>query len=271
MTRGVNLSWGGSAASMTNEQPATTPSCDHGANGDVEQRLLVVALPLFARRGFAGVSVREIAQEAGVTTPAVYYYFESKRGLYLRLLHNLMESRATAMRAALNTRGDAIVRLRRALEAYALINEHGPFPADAHLLLQRESFGLGGDMFPEMVNEHDASNRRVIRAILEDGIEAKLFRPVRVEHTAIAIIGVLVTFVRRGTRTNKVRPEDGITQVLDVFLEGLRLRPSANDQGAEPPQSVTTGPTIEPATASHAPINGTGVRTRKRRGQESLR
>jgi AcrR family transcriptional regulator len=197
---------------------------------DMEQRLLDVSLPLFARRGYGDVSMREVAAAAGVTTPTVYYYFGSKRGLYLRLVTDIIERRGAAMRAALAGRGDAIARLKRLLQAYALLDERGSFPTDAHLLLQRESFALGGDTIADLVNEHDASNRRLMRAVLHEGIEAGLFRPVRVEHTAIAIIGVMVSFIRRGARTTKLRPEDGIAQVLDVVLDGLR--PRAADSAA---------------------------------------
>ncbi len=42
------------------------------------ERILSVALELFASRGFAGTSIRELADGLGVTTAALYYHFESK-------------------------------------------------------------------------------------------------------------------------------------------------------------------------------------------------
>ena len=47
-----------------------------------EAQLLGVAMPLFAARGFHGVSVDEVAAGAGVTKPMVYAYFGSKEGLF---------------------------------------------------------------------------------------------------------------------------------------------------------------------------------------------
>ena len=44
--------------------------------------MLDVATPLFAERGFHGVSVDEVAAGAGVTKPLVYAYFGSKEGLF---------------------------------------------------------------------------------------------------------------------------------------------------------------------------------------------
>ena len=45
-------------------------------------RLALVALDAFGRRGFAAVNVVELAQEAGVTTGALYHHFGSNQGLY---------------------------------------------------------------------------------------------------------------------------------------------------------------------------------------------
>jgi AcrR family transcriptional regulator len=55
---------------------------DEGAR----HRLLVAATRLFARTGYAATSVREIVEAAGVTKPVLYYYFQSKEGLYLAIL-----------------------------------------------------------------------------------------------------------------------------------------------------------------------------------------
>ena len=49
-------------------------------------RILAVACELFARRGYQGTSIRLIADGAGITDPAVYYYFPTKRALHDALL-----------------------------------------------------------------------------------------------------------------------------------------------------------------------------------------
>lgn len=54
--------------------------------GEIRGRLLNVTIGLFAEKGYAGTSVREIVREAGVTAPVLYYYFRSKEGLYLEIM-----------------------------------------------------------------------------------------------------------------------------------------------------------------------------------------
>jgi AcrR family transcriptional regulator len=44
------------------------------------------ARPLFARDGYAGTKLDDVAAAAGVTKPIVYRHFGSKKGLYLALL-----------------------------------------------------------------------------------------------------------------------------------------------------------------------------------------
>lgn len=50
--------------------------------GRTRQKILDVALRLFATRGYAGASTQDIAQAAGVAKPALYYHFGSKAGLF---------------------------------------------------------------------------------------------------------------------------------------------------------------------------------------------
>jgi AcrR family transcriptional regulator len=56
---------------------------------DTRQRILDVALDLFTEQGFDGTSLRQIAEQLGVTKAALYYHFESKdrilMALHLRL------------------------------------------------------------------------------------------------------------------------------------------------------------------------------------------
>jgi TetR/AcrR family transcriptional regulator, regulator of cefoperazone and chloramphenicol sensitivity len=59
----------------------STPDNDHQQPG-TRERLLDAAERLFAARGFAGTSVREIAEEAGTNLGAINYHFRSKENLY---------------------------------------------------------------------------------------------------------------------------------------------------------------------------------------------
>jgi AcrR family transcriptional regulator len=53
---------------------------------NARERLLETATELFAEKGYASTSVREIVDRAGVSKPVLYYYFQSKEGLFYAIL-----------------------------------------------------------------------------------------------------------------------------------------------------------------------------------------
>ena len=62
--------------------PSTQPAARESTRNDTEERLLDAALTLFASKGYAATSVREIIEATGVTRPVLYYYFENKKDLF---------------------------------------------------------------------------------------------------------------------------------------------------------------------------------------------
>ena len=57
----------------------------------IENRIFEAALTLFAQKGYAATSIREIVTQADVTNPMVYYYFGSKEGLFHGLIKSLQD------------------------------------------------------------------------------------------------------------------------------------------------------------------------------------
>jgi AcrR family transcriptional regulator len=49
---------------------------------DTRELILNAAEDLFSKHGFYGVTIREVAREAGVDTALIHYYFTAKRGLF---------------------------------------------------------------------------------------------------------------------------------------------------------------------------------------------
>lgn len=49
---------------------------------ETAEKILQVASKMFAEKGFANVSVRDICRQTGTTAPVIYYYFGNKKGLF---------------------------------------------------------------------------------------------------------------------------------------------------------------------------------------------
>ena len=59
---------------------------------DTPNRILGAALHLVARDGYARVSMRDIAREAGVSISQISYHFSNKEGLFAALIRELKEN-----------------------------------------------------------------------------------------------------------------------------------------------------------------------------------
>lgn len=74
---------------MVTERSSAEPS--------MRERILDVALDLFIANGYDGTSLREIAEQLGVTKAALYYHFESKDDILMALHMRLHALGRTAL------------------------------------------------------------------------------------------------------------------------------------------------------------------------------
>ncbi|MDN5797909.1 MAG: TetR/AcrR family transcriptional regulator [Intrasporangium sp.] len=72
--------------------PATAPGGHRaGRPQGTREQILEVALRRFTEQGYNGTSLREIAEELGVTKAALYYHFRTKEQILQSLLSTLQE------------------------------------------------------------------------------------------------------------------------------------------------------------------------------------
>lgn len=81
---------------------------------ETQRRILDAALRAFGEAGFAGVSTRALAEAAGVTLPAIQYYFGNKEGLYRACAEQIV---AEYRRHAAGAATDAANALRGPMDA----------------------------------------------------------------------------------------------------------------------------------------------------------
>lgn len=91
--------------------------------------LLDAAKKLFAKQGFDGTTVRDIAQEAGVNLSLVSYYFEGKEGLYRSCLEQFGKARLAMVQrllAPVDSVSELRLRFRMAVEEIVSVQIQNP-------------------------------------------------------------------------------------------------------------------------------------------------
>lgn len=84
---------------------------------EARERIFAAAAHLFAERGYGSVSMREIAESAGVSKPMLYYYFDSKAGLCRALLGNGLNREIEATRIIISRTAPVFEKLRDLVRA----------------------------------------------------------------------------------------------------------------------------------------------------------
>jgi len=164
-------------------------------------RIRAAALRLFARHGFAAVSMRQIAAEVGVQAGALYLYTADKEALLFDLLSSHMDELILAydQRAA---PADPMARLEGFTRFHLGYNLDHP---DLVFLSYMELRNLGPASFARIETLRRGYEDR-LAAILSDGVMAGLFGLPDVKLAVMAIIAMLNgvnTWYREGGRLSR--------------------------------------------------------------------
>ena len=151
-------------------------------------RLLETATEMFAEKGYAGTSVREIVDLAGVSKPVLYYYFQSKEGLFLAILDMAENLQKQFLAEVLESEGkvlDRFIILYRRL--YAGIDERRSLYKMIHGLI----FGP-----PQGAPDYDFTryHRHMINAICEiynTGIAGGEVKKTAAEEVAYLVLSLI--------------------------------------------------------------------------------
>jgi AcrR family transcriptional regulator len=113
---------------------------------DRRERILASAAALFARKGVAATTVREIADEAGILSGSLYHHFESKEAMVDEIVSSYLGDLRNRYKAVLAGDSDARSRLHDLVIASLEVVEAHPhateiYQNDVNYLAQFERFG----------------------------------------------------------------------------------------------------------------------------------
>jgi AcrR family transcriptional regulator len=155
---------------------------------NARERLLETATELFAEKGYAGASVREIVEKAGVSKPVLYYYFKSKEGLFYAILEWAADVQQKILNEIFEVKGTV---LERFIFLYRRVTEGIQQYQSLYIMIHGLIYGP-----PQGVPEYDfAMYQRhmldAVKRIYTEGVSRDEIRNVDGEEVAFLVIGLL--------------------------------------------------------------------------------
>ena len=192
--------------------------------------ILDAALKVFAKKGFAGARMEDIARRAGVTKGTIYLYFENKEAVFKTLVRDSIGATLAAvtanardfegsakdlLRFALGAMGDLLIAGDRVVLPKIIIAESGNFPELARFYRE------------EIIDKGLA----LMSGLIERGVAQGEFRNLPTQHVVrLCIAPVLLGAMWRATFAQfDTRPYDyrGLIDThLDVLFRGLESEKS---------------------------------------------
>ncbi len=192
--------------------------------GERREKIMRVAGELFTQRGYAAVSIGDIAAAVGVSKAALYHHFPAKDELYTVMLCELLELISGYTRAIV----EAPLPLRGRLERYA--QETAAIPADADMdsMMRDVAQHLSAEQRGRIAAAH-ATLTSLAVDLMRDGVDHGELRgdPAVLAH---AFTHLLLAFSGRVGREAGYRGQpEVITAVVELFLHGASAvaRPEA--------------------------------------------
>lgn len=176
------------------------------------EAILDAARKVFARNGFAGGIVDEIAAEAELAKGTIYLYFKSKKEIYRALLHHDME----AVRASAVARVTAEKTLKAKIMAYALARlENAEQNREVFRMMDIEpgTFGFTRAQYREWVREPVM----LLAEAIEKAKHSGEVREIKAEKAAWAVADMV-----RGTIQRRLLGQTELTLSAEAeFVAGL--------------------------------------------------
>ena len=164
--------------------------------------ILEAAGRLFAERGYANVSIRDVCREASTTPPMIYYYFKDKRRLFEAAVKHRLTMREFIRLLRDKTSGpDAEEDISIFVDLYLSSFPAAAFRPGLYMLDTAELERSSAERISEQLDEV----REIAVSMIGRGISSGVFRKTDPEGAADCLIGMLnhvvfqrVHFSRKG-------------------------------------------------------------------------
>jgi TetR/AcrR family transcriptional regulator len=183
-------------------------------------KIFMAAARLFAEKGYNGVSMREISENAGLSKPTIYYYFGNKEGIYTALvetgLHYQMELFQEIFDRDIPIKNKIIevIKLR-----FQQVRDHPEF-AKFFLIIFTSFEKLP---FLEKFIEEATSRRQLFVDLIKQGVMKGEFGPrANPEVTAEIFVAALMHYIMKQLNNKENVLSDHLAEdIVEMLFRGL--------------------------------------------------
>lgn len=187
-----------------------------GNRGD-SRALFEAAAGIFARKGYHRTTVEEIARGIGVAKGTIYYHFENKEDLYLAVIREGVYLFKQKLDKVVATNAPPPEKIGMLIEGQLLFFDQ---EKDFVFLFLKELFntGLRRGILAEML----AGCLKLIRNVVEDGIQDGSFEAVDPEITTSALFGMVALSALHYLSHNRKIPLELVYKAVgQIFFKGI--------------------------------------------------
>ncbi len=194
----------------------------HDAGAERRREILIAAEEVFARKGYRGTTMGDVAHAVGVTQPALYRYFASKQELFMGALALRQREIAERYGEVLRGAGPAVDKIRALVDATVLLALERP--AMARLRLQAIATAdepAVGEAVTRTLNDLVRAHTALFERAREEGGLRTEMQP----QTAAASLAGLALFLYASLALDLPYAEQarsGVVDFLDAILEPTR-------------------------------------------------
>src|SRR6202165_3661254 len=186
---------------------------------NTRERLLAAARSVFARSGFHGASVEEIASKAGFSTGALYSNFDGKEDLFLVLMEREIDEHAREISEAVRARASVAERATGGARRWMTMIEREP----ELLLLLMEFWAYGvrdAEIRPKVAAQFAHMREVLTRLIAESVREFDLELDIPAEQLGIAIHALADGIAPQKLADPEAVPDELMGRVLSLVFAG---------------------------------------------------
>jgi AcrR family transcriptional regulator len=209
------------------------------SNLDTRKSIIEASKRLFARRGYHGTSVAQIAEATGLTKGALYWYFRGKEDLFLTVLDCIRDDWQKTIMSRVEDAQGVTEKLEQLFDATSEMVAASENPYSMHLFLI--SAGAQPEMreFEDAIKSAYAGYVKTLADTIRQGQESgEIKRDVDAESAAVGIIGCLEGAVLQSRLHSPATIAAAIAEMKRQFLRSLcaisPARPSRKERDIPP-------------------------------------